>query len=104
MNKLKRRIEVKISDGDVSGAVRILSSDSTLASHTLEMASHIPETLNALHSRHPSAPSIYSLPAPRPSYMYVHCTSLETVAITPPRELLKQFAHLDLLQLQAWIN
>ena len=68
MHNLKRRIEVKVSDGDVSGAVCILSSDSTLASLT-------PETLNALRSRHSSTPSTLSLP-PAP------VTSLESVAIT----------------------
>ena len=75
MKNLKRRIEVKISDGDVSGAVRILSSD-------LSMAPHTPETLSALNSRHPPAPPALSLP-PSPN------TSSEPTMVITPEEIIK---------------
>lgn len=54
---LKRRVEVKIADGDVTGAVRVLCSDATLAP-----VNH--ETLRALQKKHLSAPPDLHMPPP----------------------------------------
>ena len=54
--KLKKCIETKIADGDITGAVRILSSDTALAPFNEEVA-------EALRSKHPPAPCDLQLPA-----------------------------------------
>ena len=54
--KLKKCVETKIADGDITGAVRILSSDTTLAPFNEEVA-------EALRSKHPPAPCDLQLPA-----------------------------------------
>ena len=46
--RLKKRIEINLSDGDVAGAVRILSSDSSLALSNID-------TMEALQCKHPPA-------------------------------------------------
>ncbi|GAU90699.1 hypothetical protein RvY_03079 [Ramazzottius varieornatus] len=52
---LKRRVEQKLKDCDVSGAVRILSSDDVIVPPTLE-------TLEALRSKHPAEQDNPSFP------------------------------------------
>ena len=54
--KLKKCIETKIADGDITGAVRILSSNTTLAPFNEEVA-------EALQSKHPPTPCDLQLPA-----------------------------------------
>ena len=67
--RMRRRVETKLADGDVSGAVRILSSDSSLAPLDTE-------SLNALHSKHPPAPHDLNLP-PAPD------STVEPLTVTP---------------------
>ena len=51
------RVEAKLSDGDVSGAVHLASSNDTLASFD-------DETLSGLQSKHPSSPPDLEFPEP----------------------------------------
>ena len=62
--KLKKWIEIKLSDGDVTGAIQILSSDFSLAPSNIE-------TMEALQRKHPPAPSNVHLPPP-PSTSVAH--------------------------------
>lgn len=54
---ISRRVEFKIADGDVKGAVKILSSTDTLAPHS-------EFTLNQLKSKHPPPSQEINLPEP----------------------------------------
>ena len=54
-DKLKRGVELKLSDGDVKGAIRLLSSSDTVAGDTLQ-------TIDALREKHPPAPDDACLP------------------------------------------
>ena len=56
-HKLKSCVEAKLSAGDVSGAVRILSSDAALSPFDSE-------TLQALQEKHPPSPPDFLLPPP----------------------------------------
>ena len=70
---LRRRVEAKLSDGDVTGAVRLASSNDTLAPFD-------DETLTGLQSKHPSAPSDLELPDPPEDTSEVLSVSCEVVA------------------------
>ena len=60
--KLRKRVEFKITDGDITGAVRLLSSKAVLAPFN-------EETVDALHEKHPSSPIDLQLPSsPDTSY------------------------------------
>lgn len=52
---LKRRVEARLSEGDITGAVRILSSEETVAFYNSV-------TLASLRSKHPNAPTVSSYP------------------------------------------
>ena len=54
---LRRRVEAKLSDGDVTGAVRLASSNDTLAPFD-------DETLSGLQSKHPSSSPDIEFPEP----------------------------------------
>ena len=56
-HKLKSWVERKLSDGDVSGAVRVLCSDNTVAPFDNE-------ALEALCNRHPPSPTDLCMPSP----------------------------------------
>lgn len=66
---LKRRVE---ADGDVSGAVRVLCSDATLAP-----VNH--ETLRALQEEHPSAPPDLHMPPSPDSFTQCLQVSMDKV-------------------------
>jgi len=52
---LRKRIEAKINDGDISGAVRLLSSDESVVSATVEVVEN-------LKSKHPKSPEDITFP------------------------------------------
>ncbi|XP_073948774.1 LOW QUALITY PROTEIN: uncharacterized protein [Choristoneura fumiferana] len=54
---LFKRVESKISDGDIKGAARLLFSDDAVAPYNSD-------TLTALHSKHPPPPTNLCLPDP----------------------------------------
>ena len=64
--RLKKRVEVKLVDGNVAGAVRFLSSDFSLAPSNIDM-------MEALRYKHTPAPSDVRLPPP-PSTSVAHMT------------------------------
>lgn len=69
---MSRLIEAKVSDGDIRGAVRILSSDMGLASHSLS-------TFEALLEKHPAPSRPLSFPEPPVSTSPSLSVSLEMV-------------------------
>ena len=54
-HKLRKSVELKLADGDVSGAVRLLSSRASLTPYN-------DESVDALQQRHPSPPENLQLP------------------------------------------
>lgn len=68
-NDIFKKVEAKLSDGDVSGALRLISSDDIIAPNN-------EETLNALRQKHP--------PHPEPSNFPDSSTEIEQ--ITPTEE------------------
>ena len=55
--RLKRGVSAKFSDGDIKGAIRLLTSTESIAPRN-------DETLNLLKQKHPSTPEDLTLPAP----------------------------------------
>ena len=55
--RLKRGVSAKFSDGDIKGAIRLLTSTESIAPRN-------DETLNLLKQKHPSTPENLTLPAP----------------------------------------
>jgi len=72
VEKLRKRVAAKFADGDVSGAVRELSSSDGLAKHC-------EETVRALRLKHPPAPRDLLLPEPPDNSLIVPVVSEEDV-------------------------
>ena len=72
MDKLKRGVAAKFADGDVSGAVRELSSSDGLARRS-------EETVRALRLKHPPAPRDLMMPEPPDNSLIVPVVSEEDV-------------------------
>ena len=71
-DKLRRRVAAKFADGDVSGAVRELSSSDGLAKQS-------GETIRALKDKHPPAPRDLMMPEPPDDSLVVPVFSAEEI-------------------------
>ena len=79
-SSLAARVSNKLEDGDIRGAIRLASSDSTIAEYT-------EETVSALKSKHPQRPLSFQSP-PAPENNPIPQISIEESAV---RTVIKSF-------------